>query len=92
MPDTGFGCAIIIDGYLTESKLAAALQQIVSGGWLGDHLGLRAALGFAGTTALVLAAIASRLQVIRSVKTLPTLKAEAITPYSSERDTDAPAA
>jgi MFS family permease len=62
------------------------------GGWLGDHLGLRAALGFAGTTALVLAAIASRLPVIRSVKTLPTLKAEAITPYSSERDTDAPAA
>jgi MFS family permease len=56
------------------------------GGWLGDHLGLRAALGFAGCTALVLAAVASRLQVIRSVKTLPTLKAEAITPYSSEPD------
>jgi MFS family permease len=54
------------------------------GGWLGDHLGLRAALGFAGCTALVLAAVASRLHVIRSVKTLPTLKAEAITPYSSD--------
>jgi hypothetical protein len=56
------------------------------GGWLGENLGLRAALGFAGGTALLLAAAAIRLKVIRSVKTLPTLKAEAITPYSSEAD------
>jgi MFS family permease len=56
------------------------------GGWLGEHLGLRAALGFAGTTALLLAAVAASLRVIRSVKTLPTLKAEAITPFSSERE------
>jgi hypothetical protein len=54
------------------------------GGWLGDHVGLRVALGFAGGTALVLAAFASRVRVIRSVKTLPTLKAEAVTPYSSD--------
>jgi len=54
------------------------------GGWIGEHLGLRAALGFAGGAALLLAAIAFRLRVVRSVKTLPTLKAEAITPYSSE--------
>jgi MFS family permease len=54
------------------------------GGWLGDHFGLRIALGFSGTTALLLAAVAARLKVIRSVKTLPTLKAEAVTPYSSE--------
>lgn len=58
------------------------------GGWLGEHLGLRAALGFAGTTALLLAVVAASLQVIRSVKTLPTLKAEAITPFSSEREFD----
>jgi MFS family permease len=58
------------------------------GGWLGEHVGLRAALGFAGGTALTLAAVAIRLKVIRSVKTLPTLKAEAITPYSSEREAD----
>jgi MFS family permease len=58
------------------------------GGWLGEHLGLRAALGFAGGTALLLAAVAIRLKVIRSVKTLPTLKAEAITPYSAEREAD----
>jgi MFS family permease len=54
------------------------------GGWLGDHVGLRVALGFAGVTALVLAAVAWRVPVIRSVKTLPTLKAEAVTPYSSD--------
>jgi MFS family permease len=54
------------------------------GGWLGEHLGLRSALGFSGVTALLLAFVAWRLPVIRSVKTLPTLKAEAVTPYSSD--------
>ncbi|HTB90933.1 MAG TPA: MFS transporter [Steroidobacteraceae bacterium] len=54
------------------------------GGWLGEHVGLRAALGFSGVTALLLAGIAWQLPVIRSVKTLPTLKAEAVTPYSSD--------
>jgi hypothetical protein len=54
------------------------------GGWLGEHLGLRVALGFAGSSALLLAAIAWRRPVIRSITTLPTLKAEAITPYSSD--------
>jgi hypothetical protein len=56
------------------------------GGWLGDHVGLRVALGFAGATALILAAVAARLRVIRSVRTLPTLKAEAVTPYSSDEE------
>ncbi len=54
------------------------------GGWLGEQFGLRAALGFAGGSALLVAAVGARLKAIRSVKTLPTLKAEAITPYSSE--------
>jgi MFS family permease len=54
------------------------------GGWLGEHFGLRVALAFAGSTALVLALVAFQLHVIRSVKTLPTLKAEAITPYSAD--------
>jgi MFS family permease len=54
------------------------------GGWLGEHFGLRVSLGFAGTTALLLALVAWRLPVIRSVRSLPTLKAEAITPFSSE--------
>jgi MFS family permease len=55
------------------------------GGWIGEHLGLRTALGFAGAIALVLALIAWRRPVIRSVTTLPTLQAEAITPFSSDR-------
>jgi MFS family permease len=54
------------------------------GGWLGEHLGLRSALGFSGVTAGALALIAWNLPIIRSVKTLPTLKAEAVTPYSSD--------
>jgi MFS family permease len=54
------------------------------GGWLGEHLGLRSALGFSGVTALLLALVAWRLPVIRSVKTLPTLKAEGVTPFSSD--------
>jgi hypothetical protein len=29
---------IRIDGYLTESKLSAALQRIVPNGWLGDQV------------------------------------------------------
>jgi MFS family permease len=54
------------------------------GGWLGQHLGLRVALAFAGTTAVLLSLVARRLSVISSVRTLPTLVAEAITPYSAD--------
>jgi hypothetical protein len=52
------------------------------GGWLGENLGLRVALGFAGCMALLLALYAWRRPVIRSVRTLPTIKAEAVTPFS----------
>ena len=57
------------------------------GGWLGEHLGLRVALGFAGGTALILALAARRIAVIRNVRTLPTLSAEAVTPYSAAGET-----
>jgi hypothetical protein len=53
------------------------------GGWLGEHAGLRASLGFAGVTALVLALSAWRLPVIRSIRALPTFKAEAVAPFSA---------
>jgi MFS family permease len=46
------------------------------GGWLGEHLGLRAALAFAGGAALLLAAAAWRHPVIRSVRELPTPERE----------------
>jgi MFS family permease len=55
------------------------------GGWLGEDFGLRAALVFAGVTALLLALIAWRLPVIRSVKILPSVQAEAVTPYASDQ-------
>jgi hypothetical protein len=54
------------------------------GGWLGERFGLRAALGFAGISALTLAWFAWRRPAIRSVTTLPTLKSEAITPFSAD--------
>lgn len=41
------------------------------GGWLGEHVGLRAALGFAGASALLLAAVAWRHPVIRRTTALP---------------------
>jgi MFS family permease len=41
------------------------------GGWLGEHAGLRAALVFAGTTALALAFVAWRQPIIRATRVLP---------------------
>jgi MFS family permease len=43
------------------------------GGWLGEHLGLRSALLFAGTTILVIAALAWRQSVIRDTRVLPAV-------------------
>jgi hypothetical protein len=41
------------------------------GGWLGEHLGLRASLAFAGGSALLLAIVVWRVPVIRGVRELP---------------------
>jgi MFS family permease len=41
------------------------------GGWLGEHVGLRAALAFAGVGALLLAVVAAWLGTIRQVRVLP---------------------
>jgi hypothetical protein len=41
------------------------------GGWLGEHLGLRVALGFAGASALLLALVAWRQPILRTTRTLP---------------------
>jgi MFS family permease len=54
------------------------------GGWLGEEFGLRVALRFAGCTTVLLALVARRLSVIQNVRTLPTLAAEAITPYAAD--------
>jgi len=41
------------------------------GGWLGEHLGLKAALAFAGGLGLLLAMVAIRLPVLRDMHSLP---------------------
>jgi MFS family permease len=41
------------------------------GGWLGEHLGLRATLVFAGLSCVVLVLVALRLPLIRGLKALP---------------------
>jgi MFS family permease len=46
------------------------------GGWLGEHVSLRAALLFSGVGALLLTLLASQLRAIRTVKTLPTVADE----------------
>jgi MFS family permease len=51
--------------------LLAAGPGALLGGWLGEHIGLRAALGFAGGSALLLAVLAWNHPVIRGVKVLP---------------------
>jgi MFS family permease len=43
----------------------------LAGGWLGEHFGLRAALGFAGGSAALFALLVWRHPVIREVKVLP---------------------
>ncbi|HEV2703418.1 MAG TPA: MFS transporter [Steroidobacteraceae bacterium] len=54
------------------------------GGFLGQHFGLRVPLGCAGVASLLLAALAWRVPRIRHIRTLPGLKAEAISPYASD--------
>jgi MFS family permease len=51
--------------------LLAAAPGALLGGWLGEHVGLRAALVFAGAVSLVLVLVAWRLPVIRELKELP---------------------
>jgi MFS family permease len=51
--------------------LLPAAPGALIGGWLGEHLGLRSALAFAGATALLLALMAWRQPVIRETRVLP---------------------
>jgi len=50
------------------------------GGWLGEHLGLQTALGFAGGLGLLLAVVAIRLPVLRDMRSLPEQVREAAPP------------
>ena len=51
--------------------LLAAGPGALLGGWLGEHVGLRATLVFAGATSFVLVALALRLPRIRRLRHLP---------------------
>jgi len=52
-------------------SLLAAAPGALLGGWLGEHVGLRAALLFAGVVSLGLVAVAWRMPLIRNLKHLP---------------------
>ena len=51
--------------------LLAAAPGALLGGWLGEHVGLRSALGFAGGVSVLLVVVAWRLPLIRELKALP---------------------
>jgi MFS family permease len=51
--------------------LLAAAPGALLGGWLGEHVGLRAALAFAGGVSVVLVVVAWRLPLIRNLRSLP---------------------
>ena len=54
--------------------LIPALPGALLGGWLGEHVGLRSALAFAGASALLLAGVSWRSKAIRGVRELPKLE------------------
>jgi MFS family permease len=51
--------------------LLAAAPGALFGGWLAEHVGLRATLAFAGGVSVLLVALAWRLPLIRELRTLP---------------------
>ncbi|MEP7282325.1 MAG: MFS transporter [Rubrivivax sp.] len=69
--------------------VAPAAPGALIGGWLGEHWSLRAALAFAGGLALLAAANAWRLPVLRELRALPTPTLE---PESGPDPLPAPAA
>ena len=56
--------------------LLAAGPGALLGGWLGEHVGLRAALGFSAGVSLLLVIVAWRLPLIRELKSLPEAERE----------------
>jgi predicted MFS family arabinose efflux permease len=56
--------------------MLAAGPGALLGGWLGEHVGLRATLAFAAGVSALLVLAAWRLPLIRELKTLPTAERE----------------
>jgi predicted MFS family arabinose efflux permease len=65
--------------------LLAASPGALLGGWLGEHVGLRAALLFAGGVSMLLVLVAWRLPLIRALKSLPAPQDE---PQGTRSDGD----
>jgi MFS family permease len=57
--------------------LLAAGPGALLGGWLGEHVGLRATLAFAAGVSALLVLVAWRLPLIRELKALPTPESDA---------------
>jgi MFS family permease len=57
-------------------SLLAAGPGALLGGWLGENVGLRWALGFAGAVSLVLVFVAWRMPLIRALRDLPEPEGE----------------
>jgi uncharacterized membrane protein YfcA len=53
--------------------LLPAAPGALIGGWLGEHVDLRASLAFSGVCGLVLTLVAWRSPVMRAVRVLPVL-------------------
>ena len=56
--------------------LLPAAPGALAGGWIAEHVGLSQALGAAGLSGLLLAALAWRSSVIQQVQTLPAQDAQ----------------
>ncbi len=56
--------------------LLPAVPGALLGGWLGEHVDLRASLGFAGGAGLLLTLVAWRSPMLRSIRVLPVLPAD----------------
>lgn len=59
--------------------LAAPLGSLL-GGWLGEHVGLQASLWFAGGSTALLAVVAWRLPIVRSLRQLPGSAPDVVSP------------
>jgi len=58
--------------------LLPGIPGALLGGWIGEHVGLQAALAFSGSVALALALIALRQPVLRNLRSLPTAERDAL--------------
>lgn len=59
------------------------------GGWVGEHLGLRASLALAGVGSLSVALIASRMALLRDLRELPSPNEDAVAAVGAEASSTA---